>query len=396
MRVVVDARKLGDNGIGVYIENLIVGLLQLNVSNLGLALLVGPNLTPRARSRFHQAGIKLADESSGLYSLGEYFWLPRRHRTLLSQADIYHSPHYTLPFLGDFAPRLKQIVTVHDIIHLTHPENVMHRMLARPLIGSALKRADKVITVSAASQSAIEEHFPNAADKIQVVHNALRSGFYRSSDAEISEGRSRLKLPERFFLFVGSGRPHKGLQELISAFATYRRRCTELDIPQVDLVVIGGRINAALPAELDRLNLREHVHFTSATRVEDLRLMYSAAEAVVLPSRVEGFGLVALEALACGAPLVSTPLASVREVAAEAAWYSQSLAAEDIAAAMTAVMLDETSRREKARRGMERAQQFSILRTASETYKIYEELLEKAAPRKMSPTLVRQAGGFRQ
>ena len=381
VHLILDARKLGDFGIGIYIENLVHGLLDLQDSGrieLDLSLLIPPHFLEGGATLSVQQLLSSIDrrvefikENSGKYSLSEYLLLPFRQRRHLQLADIYHSPHFTLPyFLG-----IPKVVTIHDVIHINRPENMLHRLLAPQLIKSALKRADHVISVSAASAEKIREAVPSSGTPITIVANALQPGIEVMPRSEVSAFLEQQEFGQRdYCLFVGNDRPHKGFTELMAAWARLLQRWGDMR-PLPDLVVVGDRFGAAAHDTVRQFGLERRTHFTGCVLRHELCALYNGAKAVIAPSREEGFGLVALEALACGVPVICTPHASYREVCGDAAWYSQDFGAEAIARAVDYALSNELQSKKKILAGLERIQSFSRTAAAEGTCEVYEQVL---------------------
>ena len=195
---------------------------------------------------------------------------------------------------------------------------------------------------------------------------------------ELAASRAELGLEERFILFVGTIEPRKNIPMLIRAYAGLRERLRESAPP---LVLAGPR--GWLADEVYRLvtahDLAGVVGFTGRVSKRRLRALYGAATIVVLPSLYEGFGLTALEAMACGAPVLASGNGAVGEVAGDAAVYAD---ARDPAAwtdAMEELLANEVRRRAVIEAGSRRVGMFSWERAARETLHIYRLAAEDAA-----------------
>ncbi len=305
VKLFVDARKLGDGGIGVYIENLLSGFIEL-IERADLPLEITALLMTGASPASQLTNfskLRWIEDSAKKYSLNELVSMPLRLRRTIAAHDLYHVPHYTLPYNIP----VKRIVTIHDIIHVTNPDTALHRPIAKGLISSALRRAHQVITVSQASRQAILANFRTTAP-ISVVPNALRSGIAPvASPRLVADLFSRFGLSPGFLLFVGDDRPHKNFSELYQAWLRSQTQATS-----PSLVAVGRGFS-----DLRQARFFAFEELSSA----ELSILYSGARAVVMPSKIEGFGLVALEALACGVPLIARGLPSVREICGELASY---------------------------------------------------------------------------
>ncbi|MCB0333568.1 MAG: glycosyltransferase, partial [Bdellovibrionales bacterium] len=215
LRVLVDARKICDGGIGVYTNNLICGLLDRDtrVSVLG---------DPAKISEMPwSSDVLCLPEYARPYSLDELFGLARR--VDFTQYDIFHTPHYVLPF----GIPIPSIVTIHDLIHIHFPEKVYYPWIASALLRSALKRASRVLTVSQATFQDLHRFVSGRHDlmqKISVVPNAL-DPYFLDHEPSGDFVRSRFGITGHYFLAVSSMlKPHKGVRDLFEAFAAFQRR----------------------------------------------------------------------------------------------------------------------------------------------------------------------------
>ena len=137
IRLLLDGRKLRDGGIGVYTENLIAGLLE--VGGVSITVLYTDE---RCRTAPYASQVQWLWDPARPYSLDELFSLASRID--FSRFDIFHTPHYMLPYRIP----IPTVVTVHDLIHITHPEKFWYPSVAKLLIRSAVRRADGVLAVS--------------------------------------------------------------------------------------------------------------------------------------------------------------------------------------------------------------------------------------------------------
>ncbi len=392
-RLIIDARKLGDGGIGVYLENLLRGLAKLcKPQEILLTVLVEPSRLERGSIEGESTdanlvleelrGVaQLVPDAVGKYSFGEYLVRFRHAQLFRSGPVVFHAPHYTLPFLtapfttGFFlrqrpvAKTVAAVVTIHDAIHVTHPDSVFHRIVGRTLIASAVGRAARVITVSNASRNVLVELVPSAAKKIVVIPNALREGIRKRPEEEVSRFYGAYGLPRGALLFIGVNRPHKGFGRLLRAWSLLPESF------RPPLIVVGSRFEET-QNRLSQEGLDNQIRFLSSVDTQSLSLLYSGARALVLPSDVEGFGLPALEALACGAPVVSTPLPSVTEITQGLSWTAPDFTAEAFSAVLLELLRTPQSASELSRRreaGIKRALEFSIQTTTAQTIDVYRE-----------------------
>ena len=378
MKILIDARKLGDGGIGVHIENLVDSLLNLEQFKSGtskISLLVNPSYldgsnTENPLSRW-KGQADFYPEASAKYSFGEYFLMPLRNRALINSHDIYHSPHYTLPFFI----KIPSLATVHDLIHLSHPENFYHRPIGRLLINSAAKRAKAVIFVSKASKNTFQKEFPGSAANLRVIPNALRGGLELDNMLELKEFREKKGLSGDYLLFVGSDRPHKGFRELLEAVAKLKDRSEKL-------LVVGKRFSRKTAELIAKLGLEDRIKFLGELSHKELSLVYHSSKLVVVPSRVEGFGLVGLEGMKCGKPVVCSPIRSLEEVCGEVAFYSKGLSSDSLAEVILRVLENPDLVKEKMELGALRIELFSQEALGESMLELYNSVLGNSVSKK--------------
>jgi glycosyltransferase involved in cell wall biosynthesis len=178
-----------------------------------------------------------------------------------------------------------------------------------------------------------------------------------------------------YLLYVGTIEPRKNLLTLLRAYDELLR--TTPSRPQ--LVLCGGRgwLCDEVFKLVEDLRLQDQVRFTGYVEDADLPALYSAAEAFVYPSFYEGFGLPPLEAMACGAPVITSDVSSLPEVVGKAGLTHAPNDARALTEAMAKLLGDETTREHFRRSGLKQAADFSWERAARETQSVYNELLKK-------------------
>lgn len=377
LRLLIDARKLGDGGIGVYLENLICGLVELKKRSeldLKLSLLVSPKAAQKNfqltefLTNLRAEGITLIEDKTKPYSFSEYFSLARKRADLFSEHDIFHSPHYTLPYFI----KIPTVSTIHDIIHVDQPDTPWHKPISKFLINSTLKRASAIITVSNHSRQRLQTVFSGTKNKkIYVIYNALQKTIGACSIKPKTELRKKFSFDMPTFLFVGSDRPHKGFLELLKAWRMLR----ELSKKDAQLFVVGESFSKKAKDVTRTLSIDKSVHFLGSLASDELNQLYKAATAVIIPSREEGFGLVALEALASKTPVISTPLPSIKEFAglSSGVCFSKDFSHHEIARTVAGFLNNKFELPEQKFID----QEFEPITCARKTCKVYQEVLDR-------------------
>jgi alpha-1,3-rhamnosyl/mannosyltransferase len=377
VNVLLDARKLGDGGIGTYLESLIEGILLLTAegeADVLLSLLVEPGFRKVAAAErleaWHEV-LLLIPEPANKYSLSEYLRLAGRHRLRIECSDLFHTPHYTLPFfLG-----IPSVATIHDAIHVSHPERILHRSLGAQLIRSAASRADSLITVSEHSRQTLATFGLLKKSEINVIPNAVPAGFVPMDRPQVEDFLEARNLLTPYCVYIGSDRPHKGFAELLSAWKI-------LGPNAPTLLVIGKRFGAKARSYPAALGIADRVRFEGEISRREIVAFLCGAQAAIVPSREEGFGLPALEAMACGTPVVCSPHPALQEVCAGSAWYSRSFDASDLAAAIEQMDSRPQDAASRIASGKLRAQSLNIREVARQTLRVYEKTLHAAGVNK--------------
>jgi glycosyltransferase involved in cell wall biosynthesis len=290
---------------------------------------------------------------------------------------LYHAvDNLSLPL---FWPKngVRYVLTVHDLIPLLWPETVTwkHRTYFRVAIRRVTRRTDAVIVDAEAVKALVVERLGVDERRVHVVPIGVDAEVFRRPPPPVREAvRRRFGLAEcPFVLFVGTVEPRKNVPMLVRAFERLQRTGR---LSGVRLVIAGplGWQSDAARRTVDSLGLRDAV-FTGPVSDEELVGLYSEASLFVFPSLYEGFGLPALEAMACGVPVVASDIPVLREVLGDAARFAAPTDVEGLANAMERVLTDEGERATLIERGRERVARFTWQETARRTFSVYESLL---------------------
>lgn len=286
---------------------------------------------------------------------------------------MLHVPHYNAPLLQ----RTPLVITIHDIIHITDPAyrgSFKAWAYARPVLSLVVRKARHIITVSDYSKAQIIERLGVPSSKVSTIYCGVNGEFLPIDKEEaFNAAREGLGLHEPYLLYVGSLKPYKNVPSLIRAFAILRR---ESNIPQ-RLVILGedAQWKSSLVEELARLRMEERTTFVPHVNNELLPKIYAAADLLVMPSRMEGFGLPVLEAMACGTPVVCSRAASLTEVGGEAVMYFDPQSPEDLAHAIEQVLSSKELRENMRAKGLERAALFTWKKSIENHVRVYQAVL---------------------
>jgi glycosyltransferase involved in cell wall biosynthesis len=339
LRVVLDGRKLGDGGIGVYIDNTVRGLLERG--DVDLTIIAKPGQSDGVPWKREVAWLY---DNARPYSMAEYLLLGRRIDS--SAYDLFHSPHYTLPF----GIRIPTIVTIHDLIHIEHPERAFYPLIARRLIRSAVKRASAIIVVSEDTKRALKVCMGAGNLDVHVIPNSIPAIMCaEGNDMSVPDLPGLHSATPYFVAVLSNLKPHKGVKELLQAYASLRTRLraerNSIACPQLLLVGHGAQALKERPSARGVYGLSDGVSVVGSVKSHVLKNLYRGAEALVVASRAEGFCFPALEAQSVGTRVVCTPVPALLEFVTD-----RDLVARDFSSSALAEVLYQAAAAPRAER----------------------------------------------
>ena len=344
-KIGIDARMWGHPGIGRYLRELSGAMAA----------------EPFEHELFYIRG------RAKIYGLAEQWEIPWKARHF----DLLHVPHFNIPVLFNG----KLVVTIHDLTYFHSPEvskSPLAKLYVTWLLRTIRKKARAILAVSEYTKKDLLETFPGIPENLVfVTHEAAAPEFRKIEDENaLARIRGKYSLNRPFVLFVGSLKKHKNVPALIEAVARLKER---KNIPH-ELVLTGksGPTEKELTALIGR---HDFVRMIGEAEGRDLPGLYSLAEAFVLPSFREGFGLPVLEAMACGTPVVVSNRTSLPEVAGDAGLLFDPERIDALEDVLYNVLNNNELRKNMIQRGFEQAQRFSWKRTAEQTLQVYRQAL---------------------
>lgn len=287
-------------------------------------------------------------------------------------ADIAHVPYWGPPLSSP----ARLVTSVLDVIPLALPEysSGFKNRLYTSLVSAAARGSAQTITLSEASKRDIVQYLGLPEDSITVTHLAADERFHPRLGAEQdAEVRRKYDLPDQFVLYLGGFDLRKQLNQLLLAY-TYVGQAEGDNIP---LVIAGKEPPWGTPMFPDmrkyaeELKISEYIRWIGYVDEADKPSLYRLADVYVFPSMYEGFGLMILEAMASGTPVVANDVSSVAEVAGDAAYLVKVGEARAMAGAIIALLLQKPFREAMVTQGLARASNFSWRKTAKETLAVY-------------------------
>jgi glycosyltransferase involved in cell wall biosynthesis len=362
-------------GVGHYTVELARSLAA--IAPIHIFELVSPGF-PRSvgmELRFFRPNLRFVN--AGKTGLSRRGWWSMSLPRYCSQASfaLFHGTNYELPYWS----KCPTVLTIHDLSLLLFPHTHEKRLVRRARLKLPLmaRKADAIITPSEAVKREVCEHLGVETGKVFAIPEAARAAFYRVPRAESDPVCKRLGIEDEFILFVGTIEPRKNLISLVRAFEELLRN-TSLR-PQLVIAGKEGWLSAELTAYLRDSAIKEHVLFTGHLSDDDLRALYSSCRVFVYPSLYEGFGLPLLEAMMCGAPVITSNVPSIIETVGDAARLISPADVNDIASAIKCMLEGDNEREHLSAAGMQHATKFSWTKTASATFDLYQKVITTKA-----------------
>ncbi len=292
----------------------------------------------------------------------EQFILPRMLREL--RADLYHG----LGFVAPLRSPCPTVISVMDLSYITHPRThkPINRIYLRVMTKISCLRARRIISISEWTRRDIMQHYGIDGARIDAIPLAVdHERFMPLSAAARAAFRTAHGIGERAVFYLGSIEPRKNLTRLIDAFAR---------LPEPAQLFIGGGLAWKYEEMLTfvhSLGINSRVTLLGHIEPQDLPGWYSSCAVFAYPSLYEGFGLPPLEAMACGAAVVTSNTSSLPEVVGDAGLMVEPTHIDALAAALGRVLDDEAYRSELQRRSLHRAAQFTWAHVAERTLDSY-------------------------
>lgn len=278
-----------------------------------------------------------------------------------------------MTYMAPLRLRCPLVLSIHDVSYKVYPQffSPRVRLLLALLVGPGIRRAARVVTISESSKRDIIRFYGVRPEKIVVTPLAAGSQYMPQPADEVARVLRAHNLSGRYVLAVGNKQPRKNLSRLVRAFSTIA-----LEMPDVILVIVGqsGWQGSEVEQTVNSLGLNTRVRFTGFVPDVDLPTLYSGADVFCYPSLYEGFGLPPLEAMACGAPTITSNTSSLPEVVGDAALTVDPLSVEQLVGALRSLLADSTKRQEYGRRALQQAALFSWDRTARLTRDAYDRI----------------------
>ena len=357
MRIGVDATCWQNmRGYGRYARSLLTALVRLDKDNQYTFFIDSDEnidtFPPEAKAHLVRASAPttLAASSDGHRSARDMWRMSREMSRARLDLLLFPTMYSYLPVFS----RAKKIVIIQDIIAETYPRLTLPGRRARLFwkVKVALGRwqADAVATISEYSRQGIMQRFNLSGDRVSIVSAASDAVFHVIEGAKLSKALHSLGLrsDQRFVVYVGGFNPHKNLEALVGAFA---KLAAQDDFSDLRLVLVGETKREVfhsyletVRSEVERLGIADRAVFTGYLPDEELAELLNVSAVLVQPSLIEGFGLPAIEAAACGCPVIATSASPLPGLLGEGGIYFDPHQPDDLTEALERVLSSEELR----------------------------------------------------
>jgi len=364
-------------GSGQYLRNLIIHLLKVEPT-LELSLVL-PSHIQNPDDVPDKVNIVQTGNASKMSKVGKVWFEQRTFPKIAAKlnADIAHVPYWGTPL----SCSVPLVTSVLDVIPLLFPvyNQGFFTSLYTSLVSTTARGSGHIITISETAKIDIEEQLNIPEEKITVTYLAQDERFHPRMGADRDEAvREKYDLPDQFVLYLGGFDWRKQVNDLLLAY-TYVGEAEGDNIP----LVIAGRepewddeLYPNLREYAKQLHIEDYVRWIGFVDEADKPSLYRLADVYVFPSIYEGFGLMALEAMASGTPVVTSNAIVFEEVLEDGAYIVDS--ARQMAGAIIALLIQEPLREAMINQGLAMSSNYSWRKTAKETLSVYENVIKQS------------------
>jgi glycosyltransferase involved in cell wall biosynthesis len=357
-------------GIGQYIQQLTDHLFQIDQKNEYLMFMKEPEFsifTP-------PTNVKKIKVTSHWYTYKEQFKLPFELKQ--ENFDLIHYPHFNSPIFFN----KKSICTIHDVTPFYFKGHKMKSSIRRwgykKVFNNTVKKSSQIITVSNSTKKGVVDIFQVPENKIKTIYNGVDSRFKNIKDCGIiNKVKEKYGITEPFIFFVGVWRNHKNIEGLISAYNLVKKQYKK----PLSLVLAGQEDPhyQNIRKQINQSPYKNSIITPGFIDNNDLPALYSSAEMLVIPSFIEGFGLIAIESQKCHCPVISTNTSSLPEVLEDSALFFDPHKDIEISTQIIKLLSNNTLKQNLIEKGIKNANRFSWNKCATETLNQYNKILQK-------------------
>jgi glycosyltransferase involved in cell wall biosynthesis len=368
-------------GIGWYTYRLIFELAQMNIEGdvCAFDVLNRHNSKEQLESLFQDlirpSNIDCRINQytlNGLYSRLDWLYSHVSFETLFrTKVDIHHAHNFFLPY----KLHTPSVVTIYDMVYKLYPETMDQDNLdlLNKIMPRSVRDSTKILTISENSKREISEILNIDPNKISIAYPGFDPNIFKVIAPEYTQHHlDSLKIKKPFILYLGTLEPRKNIERIIDAYASLTSYHKTFDL------VLAGSIgwkSESIFERIEKYNLKENVHITGYISQSEQVALYNRATCFVFPSLYEGFGMPALEAMACGCPVIASNASSLPEVVGNAGLLVDPLNTDELSAAIQKVLDDESLQLPMKIKNQTQVQNFSWQNTAESVLNLYKTLI---------------------
>jgi len=377
MNITIDIRCLMNqnySGVGEYTYNLLANLFKIDQRDQYQLFYNAQADVAANLPRFNYPNVKFFGFKypNKLFNFSLKFFKYPKIDDLIKNTDIFFAPNLSFFALTNSS---KKIITVHDLSFELYPSffslkrQFWHKVINPQKLMSAF---DKIIAVSQNTKNDLINYYEIQTNKIKVVYSGIDHELFQPRDKnlpEFAQIKAKYQLPEKFILFLGTLEPRKNITGIIEAFNLLKNNFSEF----ADLnLVIAGEKGWGYKKIFDlaqRSPFTKQIFYLDYINRQDKPFLYNLAELFIFPSFYEGFGFPALEAQACGLPVIASSNSSFPEILGGSAFLVKPDQLEEIALAINQILTNSTLKQNLINKGLENVKRFSWQTCAQETLK---------------------------
>jgi len=375
MKIAVDARVVKKYpGLGRYCINILKALAEIDVNNEYIVFTIEPKKMAFLNNR---KNMKIVETDYPVLSYKTFY----AFSSLINKftPDIFFSSFQVAPL----NVKCPMVIVLHDMMDLMYKDAFTHhnffirsglQYFFKYAIPRSVSKASAIITVSESTKHDLLKYFNITKKKVVAILEGVEENFKPVTDVEVLyKIKKKYNLPDKFIFYLGSIKPYKNLHGVLESFSKLYENGFNNNVK----LVIGGLKHFSvegLSDKIEKLNIEDKVQRIGFIAEEDLPAVYSLSEIFLFPSIWEGFGLPVLEAMACGAPVITSNVSSLPEVIGDAGIQVDPYNITEISYNLTKLLEDAEMRKILSQKGIERAKSFSWIRAAEETLNVLQEV----------------------
>lgn len=288
--------------------------------------------------------------------------------------SIFHIAKQEEAYLLNYFKPKNVVVTCHDLLTFAHKPSKIINKIILSLCVKGLRKADRIITISEYSKKDIIKYLNYPKERIDVIYNGIDHKKFNV----LKKSRDVLRkygIPEKnkLLLFVGTEEPRKNLHRIIKAIKKIKKKKSNVMLLKVGIPQNPSR-REELKIYINKLGIEDNVKFLDYVSENDLIKIYNSVDLLVFPSLYEGFGFPALEAMACGCPVITSNTTSLPEVVGDAAIKINPLKVNELTESVLRVLTNNNLRKSLIKEGIKQAKKFSWSKNSKETLRVYEKI----------------------